>query len=1319
MNSETPPSSDPLFGNNPSDLMREAMDPATRIPTGDPYAWQPPTPEDLQARLGGAYLVQAFLARGGMGVVYRGIQASLERPVAIKILPPQLRDADPSFAQRFKQEAKAMAQLNHPSIVSVYDFGEMPDGTLYFIMEFVDGTDVAQMVTRQGRLSSAHAMAITAHVCDALQYAHEHGVVHRDIKPANIMVGNDGRVKVADFGLAKSSRVTATSLTMTGHVMGTPHFLAPEALTLGSSVDHRADIYAVGVMLYQMLTGRLPKGIFEMPSLLVPGLDPRYDAIITAAMREDRTARYQAILDMRRALDAILTKPVAKSAATPQQPASAAPPAQAAAPKPQPGQHYYRPPQAAAPPPRAKEKSNTTTRLLAAAVVLSLGGIVWMKMGASSDPLLSATKEQPFINSLGMKFVPVPGTNVLMCQHETRRQDYEAYANENSGTDNSWQDQKFNGWPAGHQDDHPVVGVSWNDAKAFCEWLSKKEGVKVRLPTDKEWSQAAGIAKVESWENSSTPKSRSNVIKSYTWGPSHPPKSSEVDGNYGDVTYKEKQPNESFLEGYNDGFSSTSPVGSFNPNGFGLFDIGGNAREWIEDEWEKDSIKRVLRGSAWHSCFWNGMATSSRHDAEDDARTYDSGFRCVIEAPSAFPDVEFSESSGNTPLAETATQAAPDSPKPNQMVPIGDLVFPTAEFANATIPEVIEYFQRRSRDLDPAKEGITFLADEEVRSSPARISMSLKNITLVELIGVFARLGRLEAELSGNIVSLRTSKATKSPFPVGTPNERLQRQGKTILPTMIFEEATIGEAAEFIRYKGAEAAGDRVNIVIDPAILEHDRRITLLCSRVSISNAIAYIANLCDGEVAFIHDTFYLQPNSKQPIKIDSSDILEFAEAGKFTLPTLSLRNATISEAVEFLTIKSRDLDPQRNGTDIEILVDDRTRKSAGKITLDSRDITIANAIYQIALLAGVERYRVGDAVCLKSPADAKMATAAPLKPDAAPPAVSVPPKPDSDLRTFTDRQGRRIRATLIRVQNDDVTLKREDGQEISIKGSMLSDSDIGYLKPKGLVLPRAPVVAATTPAAPKPPAPVVEPPKPAAVPAPSAPTTYGGMEFSPNWLPQTLSARRELLESYDFYCKAVVGNAPKGQEPVPDTIVGAIRWRMPIDEAIRTLPKGFNKLSERPMVHSCLPNNSLINCGFQYRSFQDRGQSFYEMFMLIDKQRRVVSVMFRDNGKDIQWFPKPDGIREPYYNMFSELTYNGSTTQEVPYQILGAGNGVTCIKTALRKKIIALPNMPNMPQMAPSGGGTKENVHWYLPAPFARSILDIVDVYRARGVIK
>jgi serine/threonine protein kinase len=306
--------SDPLFGNAASDLLRDAVGTGGQPPT-DPRFWEPPAPEELQAQFDG-YLIEAFLARGGMGAVYRGIQTSLERPVAIKILPPSLGEHDHSFLLRFKQEARAMAQLNHPGIVKVYDFGEMSDGTLYFIMEFIDGTDVARMVASQGRLSSAHAMAITAHVCDALQYAHEHGIVHRDIKPANIMVGHDGRVKVADFGLAKSIHGGHTSLTVTGHVMGTVHFVAPEALTLGSSVDHRADIYAMGVMLYQMLTGRLPQGIFEMPSLLVKGLDPRYDAIIAAAMREDRAERYQAIHDMRCALDAVVTKPVTRTVGT-------------------------------------------------------------------------------------------------------------------------------------------------------------------------------------------------------------------------------------------------------------------------------------------------------------------------------------------------------------------------------------------------------------------------------------------------------------------------------------------------------------------------------------------------------------------------------------------------------------------------------------------------------------------------------------------------------------------------------------------------------------------------------------------------------------------------------------------------------------------------------------------------------------------------------------------------------------------------------------------------------------------------------------------
>ncbi len=279
---------------------------------GGRLRWEPPSPEELQKLLP-QYEINSLLGRGGMGAVYRGMQVHLDRPVAIKILPPGLDDADATYSERFRNEALALAKLNHPGIVGVYDFGRTSNGMLYIVMEFVDGTDVAKMLAKQGRLPSAHAMAITAHVCDALKYAHERGIVHRDIKPANIMVGFDGVVKVADFGLAKMGQGGQnTGLTQSGVAMGTMHYIAPEALTLGVSVDHRADIYAMGVMLYQMLTGGLPQGMFKLPSLQVAGLDPRYDAIISRALLNDRELRYQTVVELRRDLDAILTQPVVK-----------------------------------------------------------------------------------------------------------------------------------------------------------------------------------------------------------------------------------------------------------------------------------------------------------------------------------------------------------------------------------------------------------------------------------------------------------------------------------------------------------------------------------------------------------------------------------------------------------------------------------------------------------------------------------------------------------------------------------------------------------------------------------------------------------------------------------------------------------------------------------------------------------------------------------------------------------------------------------------------------------------------------------------------
>ena len=277
--------------------------------SGGNWRWEPPSAEELQKLMPG-YTIEKILGRGGMGAVYRGVQTNLDRPVAIKILPPGVEKQDPSFAERFKSEAKLMAKLNHPAVVAVYDFGTTLGGQLYFAMEYVDGSDVSQMITAQGKLPPEHALAITAHVCDALQAAHELGIVHRDIKPANVLINMKGQVKVADFGLAKVEEPGSHGLTKTGYAMGTPDFVAPEALMLGTAIDGRADLYAVGVMLYQMITGIIPRGAFKAASILVPGLDPRFDPIIIKAMLHDRSERHQSAAELRRALDVILTVPL-------------------------------------------------------------------------------------------------------------------------------------------------------------------------------------------------------------------------------------------------------------------------------------------------------------------------------------------------------------------------------------------------------------------------------------------------------------------------------------------------------------------------------------------------------------------------------------------------------------------------------------------------------------------------------------------------------------------------------------------------------------------------------------------------------------------------------------------------------------------------------------------------------------------------------------------------------------------------------------------------------------------------------------------------
>ncbi|HWY30033.1 MAG TPA: serine/threonine-protein kinase, partial [Candidatus Acidoferrum sp.] len=257
------------------------------------------------------------LGRGGMGVVYKARQPRLDRIVALKIVAPE-RLTDARFAERFLREAKTLAKLNHPNIVTVHDFGQA-DGHFYFLMEYVDGVNLRDLL-RGGRLSPKEALAIVPAICEALQYAHDRGIVHRDIKPENILLDREGKVKIADFGVARiladptaekagiqAAPGAAAGMTAEG-VLGTPKYMAPEQSERPGEVDHRADIYSLGVVFYEMLTGELPAKRIEPPSKKVQ-IDVRLDEVVLHALEREPERRYQQASALRTEVETIAGSP--------------------------------------------------------------------------------------------------------------------------------------------------------------------------------------------------------------------------------------------------------------------------------------------------------------------------------------------------------------------------------------------------------------------------------------------------------------------------------------------------------------------------------------------------------------------------------------------------------------------------------------------------------------------------------------------------------------------------------------------------------------------------------------------------------------------------------------------------------------------------------------------------------------------------------------------------------------------------------------------------------------------------------------------------
>ena len=347
----TPLAADAPQGLCPACLMKVAIASGTDL-GGQTPRFTPPTVAELAPKFPQLEILE-FIGQGGMGAVYKARQKELDRVVALKILPPDIGH-DAAFAERFTREAKALAKLNHPGIVTIHDFGRVDHASAtgpapaasrlyYFLMEFVDGVNLRQLLAAS-RVSPREALAIVPQICDALQFAHDQGIVHRDIKPENILLDRRGRVKVADFGLAKimgndggasvpASRPLpagdslnpslapiggegqgegATVLTDASKVMGTPQYMSPEQIQAPGEVDHRADIYALGVVFYQMLTGELPGKKLEAPSRKVR-IDVRLDEIVLRALEKNPALRYQQVSEVKTLVETIVATPPGSS----------------------------------------------------------------------------------------------------------------------------------------------------------------------------------------------------------------------------------------------------------------------------------------------------------------------------------------------------------------------------------------------------------------------------------------------------------------------------------------------------------------------------------------------------------------------------------------------------------------------------------------------------------------------------------------------------------------------------------------------------------------------------------------------------------------------------------------------------------------------------------------------------------------------------------------------------------------------------------------------------------------------------------------------
>ncbi len=708
-----------------------------------------------------------------MGVTYRAVHPKLKKDVALKVIRTE-KQLDEVARQRFELEAQAAAQIEQLHVAAIYHFGE-EDSTLFYAMEFVQGVSLeALLELKPGPWAPVEALAMAAQTVAALKAAHKSGVIHRDLKPDNIMViegdalqddnerivaAGNRLLKVIDFGLARrlgEASASQSSLATRGFV-GTPTYSSPEQCREEKTIDGRTDLYSLGIILWRLLTGKVP-------------FDGRLHEVIIKQLGEDpQWAQMRGVPDF---VQQIVCDLLAKNPADrkPQTAAelmvildqawralAAGNSSQWAAPEPQwteemrganevdegapsgssqevaAGFEYLDGVDAGDAEDASTENSlpvdsqmeelhsegMETIPVAKPKIPTALpagAGRKWAWMGAaagigavalagwwlsqktagpvqakahlaapekvSSSTVLkvangaNASVEHPLVNSLGMEFLPVPGTKTLMCRTDTRVRDFREFAEatklHQTGGAGVVQPKEVDGKPVlsmgydpkadwttpGFEQtaEDPVVSVSWAEAKSFCDWLSKKEGRSYRLPTDAEWSAAAGDAK-------------------YPWGNTWPPP--QMAGNFADQTLHDVYPQEShILADYRDGAAYTSPVRKCSPNALGFFDLSGNVLQYCEDEYRaslnppeflaKHGELRndqghggyqvhVVRGSSWMAA--DLLETVVRRGFSSEYRSALYGFRCVLVEDGAFAATAPSSTAIPPPVANTPSTA--------------------------------------------------------------------------------------------------------------------------------------------------------------------------------------------------------------------------------------------------------------------------------------------------------------------------------------------------------------------------------------------------------------------------------------------------------------------------------------------------------------------------------------------------------------------------------------------------------------------------------------------------------------------------------------